>query len=272
VVSAATGGPDPAGAPAAGSVIRGQTLSGVEKLRRLKAGYGHLDGEALIRAVAIAEFGGKVAVASSFGAESAVLLALVARVDRSIPVLFLETGMLFPETLDYVRLVTERLGLADVRWLRPEPALLAAGDPDNDLWIEDPDKCCYIRKVRPFRIALRAFDCWITGLKRAHGGVRGDVEPIELEEGQIKLNPLALWSNEQIARAFADWELPLHPLVTRGYRSIGCIPCTRVTRPGDDPRAGRWQGRGKTECGIHSRLSAAADGARSPAREPDRDR
>jgi phosphoadenosine phosphosulfate reductase len=239
-------------------VVRGRLgLSGVEKLRRLKEAYGGLGGVALLRAVAAGEFPGRAAVASSFGAESAVLLALVAEVDRAMPVLFLETGMLFPETLAYVDTLVARLGLTDVRRLRPEPGQLAAADPEDELWMGDPDKCCYIRKVRPFRVARREFDCWVSGLKRAHGGARGDVEPIELEEGQIKLNPLALWSAADIDAAFVAYGLPRHPLVARGYRSIGCIPCTRVARPGEDPRAGRWEGRGKTECGIHSRLHAA---------------
>jgi phosphoadenosine phosphosulfate reductase len=239
------------------AVVDGQRgLSGMEKLRRLQTAYGQLRGAELIEAVAVREFPGRSAVASSFGAESAVLLALVARVDPALPVLFLQTGMLFAETLDYVRELTARLGLQDVRWLVPDPALLAQGDPDAELWITDPDKCCYIRKVRPFRMALHRFDCWIAGLKRAHGGVRGEVEPIELEEGRIKLNPLAFWTAADIARAFEEWSLPRHPLLERGYRSIGCVPCTRVARPGEEPRAGRWDGRGKTECGIHARLHA----------------
>jgi phosphoadenosine phosphosulfate reductase len=241
------------------TVVRGHDgLTGVERLRRLEIAYGHLEGAALIRAVALGEFPGRAAVASSMGAESAVLLALVARTAPALPVLFLETGMLFPETLDYARTLTARLGLLDVRWLAPEPALLARRDPDRDLWIGDPDGCCYLRKVRPLKTALHGFDCWISGVKRAHGGVRGDVGPIELEEGRIKLNPLALWTAEAIEQAFVDWDLPRHPLAGRGYRSIGCIPCTRIPQPGEGPRAGRWADRGKTECGIHGALHAKA--------------
>jgi phosphoadenosine phosphosulfate reductase len=255
-----------------GTVVRDRPgLTGVERLRRLEAAYGGLEGEALLRAVALGEFPGRTAVAASFGAESAVLLALVGRVDPGLPVLFLETGMLFPETLDHVREVSARLGLRDVRWLTPDPALLAQGDPDRDLWITDPDKCCYLRKVRPLRMALRAFDCWVTGLKRAHGGGRSEVSPIELEEGQIKLNPLAHWSAADIERAYRDWGLPRHPLAQRGYRSIGCMPCTRMAQPGEGVRAGRWDGRGKTECGIHSRLYARSGGASGPATPDERD-
>jgi phosphoadenosine phosphosulfate reductase len=244
------------------TVVHGRSgLTGVERLRRLREAYAGLGGADLIGAVAAREFPGRAAVASSFGSESAVLLAQVARVDPTIPVLFLETGMLFPETLDYVRTLTARLGLTDVRWLTPDPVQLDQVDPDRDLWISDPEKCCYVRKVRPFRMALRGFDCWIAGLKRAHGGVRGDIEPIELEEGQIKLNPLALWTSADIERAFEELDLPRHPLAAQGYRSIGCIPCTRQALPGEDPRSGRWAGRGKTECGIHTRLHAASTGA-----------
>jgi phosphoadenosine phosphosulfate reductase len=222
-----------------------------EHLYRLKAAFGSLDGEALIRAVALGEFPGRTAVASSFGAESAVLLALVARVDRSIPELFLEAGMLFPESLAYAETLSKHLCLLDARFLRPDPTLLTAQDPDGRLWMSDPDQCCHLRKVRVFRSALRQFDCWIAGLKRVHGGMRKDVEPIELEEGWVKLNPLAHWSYADIERAFVDWDLPRHPLTSRGYRSIGCAPCTRVVRRGEGARAGRWDGRSKTECGPH---------------------
>jgi phosphoadenosine phosphosulfate reductase len=238
-------------------VVHGQArLSGVAKLARLRAAYGGLDAEALLRVVALAEFPGQIAIASSFGSESAVLLALAARVDPTLPVLFLDTGVLFPETYEYARRLTRHLGLADVRWWRPEPELLQQQDPDRDLWLTDPDRCCYHRKVRPFRRALAAFPCWVSGLKRAHGGARGAVESLELEEGRIKVNPLAHWTGAEIQAAFRDWSLPRHPLVASGYRSIGCMPCSRGARPGEDPRAGRWDGRGKSECGIHSTLFA----------------
>lgn len=228
-----------------------RALDGTERFLRLKAAVGALDGMALIRTVASGAFPGRTAVASSFGAESAILLALVARVDRSIPVLFLETGKLFPETLAYAKSLCGHLGLADVRYLRPDPALLATRDPDGKLWRSDPNRCCHDRKVSLFRAALEPFDCWIAGLKRVHGGARAEVEPIELEQGRIKLNPLALWTEADVERAFVEWELPRHPLASLGYRSIGCMPCTRMTRPGEGARAGRWDGWGKTECGLH---------------------
>lgn len=232
------------------------TLDGAERFFHLKSAMGDLTGEALIRAVALGVFPGRTAVASSFGAEAAVLLAQVARADRSMPILFLETGKLFPETLAYVDTLSRRLGLTDVRHLRPDPALLALHDRDGKLWRTDPDRCCHYRKVGLFQAALEPFDCWIAGLKRAHGGARAAVDPIELEQGRVKLNPLAYWTEADIERAFVDWELPRHPLAALGYRSIGCVPCTRVTRAGEGPRAGRWDGWAKTECGLHSTLSA----------------
>jgi phosphoadenosine phosphosulfate reductase len=159
--------------------------------------------------------------------------------------LFLSFSLLF------VRWFSALIRFADVRCRSLVTGLLARRDPDHDLWKSDPDACCYLRKDRPLKTALQGFDCRISGVKRVHGGARDAVRPIELEEGRIKLNPLALWTGEAIEHAFADWDLPRHPLVEKGYRSIGCIPCTRAVRPGEEARAGRWAQRGKTECGIN---------------------
>ena len=227
-----------------------------KQLRRLGAAYGELAGEELIRAFAEKEFSGRIAVASSFGAESAVLLNLVARVDPGLPVLFLETGMLFDETLQYVDRLRDHLGLRDIRFLKPETDLLQWQDPHRDLWITDPDRCCNLRKAHPFKTALQEFDCWISGVKRAHGGVRAGVEKIEIEDGRFKLNPLAEYTADDVAGAFDTWRLPRHPLGVRGYTSIGCVPCTRMSREGDTPRAGRWARANKSECGIHVALHA----------------
>lgn len=233
-------------------------ITGVERLERLQAAYAELDAEELVAALANSEFPGETAVTSSFGTESAVLLHLVARVDRSLPILFLQTGMLFEETISYVNELTERLALTNVRFVEPDATAVARSDPDRDLWITAPDRCCYIRKVRPFRAALAEFSCWVTGLKRSHGGARGDVQPLELEEGRIKVNPLAHWTNADIQNAFSRWSLPRHPLASRGYMSVGCIPCTAKCGTADNPRDGRWRNRAKTECGIHSRLAATS--------------
>lgn len=202
------------------------------------------------------EFPKRIAVTSSFGAESAALLAMVARVDRTTPVLFLQTKVLFDETLAYAEELRSRLGLINLQLIEPDTALLESEDPQSSLWISNPDRCCFIRKVQPFRHALSPYDCWISGLKRAHGGVRQSVEPIELEDGRIKLNPLFDCSPEDIERAFETYGLPRHPLTKIGYSSIGCIPCTRIAGTGKTARDGRWPREAKTECGIHSLLYA----------------
>jgi len=205
---------------------------------------------------------GRVALVSSFGAESVVLLHLVSRIDRSLPVLFLDTEMLFAETLAYQAEVAERLGLTDVRRIRPDAAGLAAWDPDGSLHRADPETCCALRKTAPLGEALLGFDAWITGRKRRQGGVRAGLDVFERDaDGRLKVNPLAFWSKSDL-RAYMDRHaLPRHPLVARGYLSVGCAPCTTPVAVGEDERAGRWRGSAKTECGIHAAL-----GGRTPYR------
>jgi phosphoadenosine phosphosulfate reductase len=200
---------------------------------------------------AFAEYGGRIALVSSFGAESAVLLHLAARVDPSVPVLFLDTGQLFGQTLDYRRSLAARLGLTDVRDLRPQYADLALQDPGADLYKRDTDACCNIRKVLPLNRALQPFDAWITGRKRFHGGARLSLPVVEAAEGKLKFNPLANWGKAELEAYAAEHALPAHPLVAFGYPSVGCWPCTNPVEDGEDVRAGRWQGSDKTECGIH---------------------
>lgn len=213
--------------------------------------YAGLDGSALLRAMITEAYPGRTALVSSFGAEAAVLLQLVAEVDPATPVIFLDTGKHFPETLRYVETVTERLGLRDVRQVAPSPRDLAERDANGDLWRRDSDACCHLRKVLPLERALAGFKVWITGRKRFHGGLRGDLPLIEAANGRIKINPLARWSAEDISTAFENLDVPPHPLTALGYRSIGCATCTRAVAWNDDGRAGRWAGSGKTECGIH---------------------
>ena len=191
---------------------------------------------------------GQVTLVSSFGAESVVLLHMVAVADRSLPVLFLETGMLFPETLAYQREVSEELGLTDVRLIRPFP-----GDEHGTLHLRDTDACCDLRKAQPLQHALAEFDAWITGRKRFQGGRRAEMEFFEVEDetGRLKINPLAHWNPGDVQDYIANNRLPRHPLVAQGYPSIGCAPCTTPVAPGEDPRAGRWRGEDKDECGIH---------------------
>jgi phosphoadenosine phosphosulfate reductase len=197
-------------------------------------------------------FGDKLALVSSFGAESAVLLHLASQVSKDIPVLFLDTGMLFGQTLDYRKSLAASLGLTDVRDLRPAFADLAVSDPKSDLWRTDTDACCHIRKVLPLDRALEGFTAWCTGRKRFHGGDRLRLAVVEEAGGQIKFNPLANWSKAELDAYAAEHRLPAHPLVAQGFPSLGCWPCTKpVDDPNADVRAGRWQGQDKTECGIH---------------------
>ena len=210
----------------------------------------------------------RIALVSSFGTESAVLLHLVAAIDPAAPVVFLDTGKLFPETLAYRDALVARLGLRDVRSVKPGAPALAMADPAGTLWQTDPDICCWRRKVEPLDEALAGFPAWITGRKRFQGGQRGALPLIEHEpDGRVKVNPLVSWPAERLDHYMAEHALPRHPLEARGYRSIGCAPCTRPIAPGEDPRAGRWAGRGKTECGIHLAHASNAPNAAPPQAE-----
>lgn len=200
---------------------------------------------------AVESFGDKLALVSSFGAESAVLLHIAAQVKRDIPVLFLDTGMLFGQTLDYRKSLADRLGLTGVRDLRPAYNDLATGDPQAKLWQTDTDACCHIRKVLPLDRAIAEFDAWITGRKRFHGGDRLSLPVVEHADGKVKFNPLANWGKADLDAYAAEHDLPAHPLVAQGFPSIGCWPCTHPVEEGEDVRAGRWKGLDKTECGIH---------------------
>ena len=193
---------------------------------------------------------GKIALVSSFGAEAAVLLHMIAQIDKTTPVLFLDTALLFPETLAYQRDLAADLGLADIRVLRADTART---DPDNSLHRHDPDACCVLRKTAPLERALHGFDGWITGRKRFQSAARTVLDLLETDAAtaKLKLNPLAGWSPARISAYFDKHALPRHPLIERGYASIGCAPCTTSVRAGEDSRAGRWRGSEKQECGIH---------------------
>ena len=195
---------------------------------------------------------GRLAVVSSFGTESAVLLKHVADVDRTLPVLFLDTGWLFPETLAYRDMLVEKLQLTDVRTIRPDNSAVADRDPDGDLWSRNPDACCNLRKVVPLAAEMAGFDAWINGRKRFHGGERAKLPLVEVEGSRLKFNPLANASPAELAAVFEQAGLPRHPLARHGFTSVGCMPCSSARASGEDVRAGRWRGRGKTECGIHS--------------------
>jgi phosphoadenosine phosphosulfate reductase len=194
----------------------------------------------------------RLAVVSSFGTESAALLKVMADVDAAIPVIFLDTGWLFEETLAYRDTLIARLGLRDVRSIRPLKQALSNEDSNGELWFSDPDACCRIRKVKPLARALAPFDAWINGRKRFQGGARAAIAVVEHDGVRLKFNPFANVSREQITAIYAGAKLPPHPLAAMGYLSVGCMPCTSRTSPDEDARAGRWRGRPKTECGIHT--------------------
>lgn len=194
----------------------------------------------------------QLAVVSSFGTESAALLKVMADIDPAIPVIFLDTGWLFEETLAYRDTLIAKLGLRDVRSIKPLEEALKRDDPDQDLWFSNPDACCRIRKVEPLARALKPFSAWVNGRKRFQGGVRADIPVVEVDDTRLKFNPFANVSREEIKDIYARAKLPQHPLQASGFMSVGCMPCTSRTTEGEDERAGRWRGRPKTECGIHT--------------------
>ena len=199
----------------------------------------------------------QIAVVSSFGAESAILLSVVAEIDPGVPVIFLETGKHFPQTLAYRRELAARLGLTDVRDVMPVERTLREQDPDGELWYYDQDACCSLRKVGPLARTLAPFGTWISGRKRFQATTRAALPFVERDGDRIKLNPLADWDGERLRVELARRALPQHPLVAAGYPSIGCSVCTRAVAPGEDHRAGRWAGSSKIECGIHGATVAA---------------
>ena len=194
----------------------------------------------------------RLALVSSFGTESAALLKVMADVDPAIPVVFLDTGWLFEETLAYRDTLIATLGLTDVRSIKPLEETLSREDPDRELWFSDPDACCRIRKVEPLARALKPFAAWINGRKRFQGGARADIPVVEDDGAKLKFNPFANVSREEIEAIYKTAKLPAHPLVASGYLSVGCMPCSSRTAPGEDARAGRWRGQAKRECGIHT--------------------
>jgi phosphoadenylyl-sulfate reductase (thioredoxin) len=231
----------------------------VERLNRE-----HRDGSAEdILQAAMEAFPGRIAMLSSFGAEAAAGLHVLSRVDASTPVLFIDTDRHFAQTLTYRHALATKLGLSNVRVLTPERAEEA--DPKGDLWRTNPDLCCTVRRVRPLREVAGDYDALITGRKRFHGGARMRLKPFELLDGQVRVNPLANWSQEQLDAYFEANTLPRHPLVQGGYASIGCWPCTEPSRSAEDVRSGRWAGTEKVECGIHmpSRWAAQVEERRA---------
>jgi len=237
-------------------------------LSRLEMFHGNLDAAPLLRAMIRDEFKGEIALISSFGADAALMLSLVAEVDPATPVLFLETQKHFPETLDYARTLTHHLGLKNVHWLTPDPTLLARTDATGELWKTQPNRCCWLRKVEPLDRAIKelSLKALITGRKRYQTPDRTSMATIELDDqGIFRINPIALWDKDRQKKEMAARALPEHPLVAKGYLSIGCAPCTAPVSAGQDERAGRWahtvglDEEKKVECGIHLSTSEVAN-------------
>jgi phosphoadenosine phosphosulfate reductase len=221
------------------------------RVAALRERYGDLDGEDLLRVLIKDEFVGALALVSSFGAESAVLLHMVSRIKPDLPVIFLDTRKLFGETLRYRDDLIAKLGLTGLRVVKPDENEVKKEDGNGLLWAREPDACCALRKTRPLNKALEGFDAWVTGRKHFHSEGRAGLPTIEHDGRHVKINPLVKWSAEKIRDYMKAHDLPAHPLVADGFLSIGCMPCTRRVETGEDVRAGRWSGIAKTECGIH---------------------
>ncbi len=233
----------------------------IHRASELNTSLAHASPEDIVAAAAAAAMAGRLAIVSSFGAESAILLAAAAQVDRHIPILMINTGYLFPETLAYRDQLKERLGLSDMRTVTPDPHEAERDDPGGDLFTMDADACCALRKVRPLARALEGFDVWANGRKRYQGPSRAAIPVVETDGPRLKFNPLALLSRGEVVERFRGLGLPFHPLERFGYASIGCMPCTSRVAPGENPRAGRWRGQGKVECGLHSGALPAGSGS-----------
>lgn len=221
------------------------------RVAELNARYQDATTEGILAGAIQNEFQGQLALVSSFGTESAILLHMIAAIDRATPIIFLDTGKLFGETRRYRDQLIARFGLTGLATIIPEPVALNRADPNGVLWSQSTDACCDVRKVQPLDRALAPFAAWITGRKSYQGGERTALPIFETDTTRIKINPLAGWSRKKITDYFDAHDLPRHPLEADGYLSIGCVPCTSRVAPGEDPRAGRWRGTDKTECGIH---------------------
>jgi phosphoadenosine phosphosulfate reductase len=233
---------------AADAAIERETQAEAEHLDAL---YSDLSAAEIIARTLESNGEGEIAAVSSFGADSAVLLHLIAEIDRKLPIIFLDTGKHFEETLRYRDALAGDLGLSDIRIVTPDEAALERDDPDGRLHLTDTDACCAIRKVEPMARGAAPFRGWFTGRKRFQAATRRALPVFEAVGPRLRINPLARWTTADQADYMRRYRLRENPLVAYGYLSIGCFPCTSVVKPGEDPRSGRWAGQAKTECGIH---------------------
>lgn len=233
----------------------------------LNARFEGVDSLTMLRAVFAEGLLGRIGVVSSFGTESAVLLHLISEADKELPVIFVDTLKMFPETLEYRAELVKRLGFTNSQTVTPDPDVLAKKDENGLRWSFDPDGCCEIRKVEPLARAKDGLDSWISGRKAFQSHTRANLPRFEVEDGRLKLNPLGDWDKAALDAYFEAHDLPRHALEAQGYLSVGCEPCTSKVLPGEDPRAGRWRGWDKVECGIHTASTPKAD-PDDPANEP----
>ena len=215
-----------------------------------------------ILAWAIERFPGKVTLACSFGGVSGmVLLDMTLKLDPTVPVFYADTDFLFPETYELRDLVAERYGIEPLAFKSALTPLDQAAQYGEALWLRDPNLCCELRKVEPTARALEGFGAWITGIRRDQSSTRKEVAVVEWDAkfGLVKVNPLAAWDEAQTRAYLAERDVPYNPLNDQGYPSLGCTHCTRPVQIGEDPRAGRWAGFDKTECGLHFDAPAAGE-------------
>lgn len=204
---------------------------------------------------AVQTFHPRLTLACSFGFEDMMLADLLHRLQPGADVFYLDTGLLFPETYALRDKAVGRYDLTFRRMMPQQTVAEQASSHGDNLWEREPDRCCGLRKVEPLGRALHGYDAWITGLRREQSPTRAGIRVIEWDErfGLVKLNPLAALTAKDVWRYVTDHDVPYNELHDRGYPSIGCWPCTRAVRPGEDARAGRWAGQVKTECGLHVR-------------------
>jgi len=226
-------------------------LSKSDGLTQLNSEMSPLSAPQVLEKVITDLYSGEIALVSSFGTASVVLLHMISKIAPDLPVHFIDTGKLFDETLRYRDQVQERFGLSNIQTIAPDAECLALADRDGTLWQSDPDQCCALRKVAPLASALAPYSAWISGRKRYQNGQRQALSIVEVDGDKLKINPLTHWKAQDVQDYITVNELPVHPLIAKGYPSIGCVPCTSTVAPGEDERAGRWRGRDKTECGIH---------------------
>ena len=225
---------------------------GVEELRDLSGGFEGASPEAVLYWAA-GRFGDEVALATGFGAEGCVLIDMLARVAPRMRVFYLDTELLFPESYALAERLRARYG---VRFERRATRLSLAAQANlhgERLWERDPEECCRLRKVEPLREMLAGLRAWVTAIRREQTPARAGAGVVERDAkfGLVKINPLAGWSARDVWGYIFEHDVPYSPLHDLNYASVGCVPCTTPVRIGEDPRAGRWRGTGKTECGLH---------------------